>query len=170
MGPQGLTGQPGTPGLPGPMGPQGETGPAGPGLNAGTTVGDLLTWDGNNWVAMQPADIMVNHMQPFTAVNFCIATQGTFPSPSGLDPFLAEIMMFGGSFAPRGYAFCNGQLLPIASNSALFSILGTIYGGDGRTTFGLPDLRGRVPIHAGSGPGLTQRRLGEKGGSEANTY
>lgn len=77
--------------------------------------------------------------------------------------------MFGGNFAPRGYALCDGQLLPISSNAALFSILGTTYGGDGRTTFALPDLRGRAPIHAGNGPGLSQRRLGSKGGSETNT-
>ena len=74
--------------------------------------------------------------------------------------------MFGGNFAPRGWALCDGQLLSIASNEALFSILGTTYGGDGRTTFGLPDLRGRVALHAGTGPGLSNRRLGEKGGAE----
>ena len=85
------------------------------------------------------------------------------------DPFIAEIIMFGGNFAPRGWAFCDGQLLSISSNSALFSILGTTYGGDGRTTFGLPDLRGRVAMHPGSGPGLTQRRLGEKSGMETVT-
>ena len=77
--------------------------------------------------------------------------------------------MFGGNFAPRGWAFCEGQLLPINSNSALFSILGTTYGGDGRTTFGLPDLRGRVAIHPGNGPGLSSRKLGERIGSETNT-
>ncbi|TVT78703.1 MAG: phage tail protein [Denitromonas halophila] len=82
------------------------------------------------------------------------------------DPFIAEITMFGGNFAPRGWAFCDGQLLPIAQNTALFSILGTTYGGDGRTTFGLPDLRGRLPMHPGNGPGLSSRRLGEKGGVE----
>ena len=74
--------------------------------------------------------------------------------------------MFGGNFAPRGWALCDGQLLAVSSNSALFSILGTTYGGDGRTTFGLPDLRGRAPIHAGHGPGLADRRLGQKGGAE----
>jgi len=80
--------------------------------------------------------------------------------------FIGEIRMFGGNFAPRGWALCDGQLLSISQNSALFSILGTTYGGDGRTTFGLPDLRGRAPVHAGTGPGLTPRRLGEKGGAE----
>jgi len=82
------------------------------------------------------------------------------------DPFIGEITMFGGNFAPRSYAFCDGALLPIAQNTALFSILGTTYGGDGRTTFGLPDLRGRIPVHAGRGPGLSQQRLGAKSGAE----
>ena len=81
-------------------------------------------------------------------------------------PFIAEIIMFGGNFAPRSWAFCDGQLLPISQNTALFSLLGTIYGGDGRTTFALPDLRGRVPMHQGNGPGLTPRNLGSKGGEE----
>ena len=84
-------------------------------------------------------------------------------------PFIAEIVMFGGNFNPRGWALCDGQLLNISSHTALFSLLGTTYGGDGRTTFALPDLRGRVPVHPGSGPGLSPRRLGEKGGSETNT-
>ena len=83
------------------------------------------------------------------------------------EPFLGEIKMFAGNFAPRGWAFCDGQILSIAQNTALFSLLGTTYGGDGRTTFALPDLRGRVTIHAGYGPGLSPKRLGEKGGVEA---
>ena len=82
------------------------------------------------------------------------------------EPLLGEIKMVGFNFAPRGYAFCDGQLLPIAQNTALFSLLGTTYGGDGRTTFGLPDLRGRFPLHAGDGPALTERSHGEKGGAE----
>lgn len=82
------------------------------------------------------------------------------------EPFVGEMRMFAGNFAPRGWAFCDGQLLAVSQNDALFSLLGTIYGGDGRTTFGLPDLRGRIPIHAGSGPGLSPRRLGAKGGAE----
>ncbi|MEQ8305222.1 MAG: tail fiber protein [Hoeflea sp.] len=82
------------------------------------------------------------------------------------EPFVGEIRMFAGNFAPRGWAFCDGQLLAVSQNDALFSLLGTIYGGDGRTTFGLPDMRGRLPIHAGHGPGLSERRLGAKGGAE----
>jgi microcystin-dependent protein len=85
------------------------------------------------------------------------------------EPFVGEIRMFAGNFAPRGWAFCDGQLLAISQNDALFSLLGTIYGGDGRVTFGLPDARGRIPIHAGSGPGLTSRNLGSRGGSEQVT-
>tara|TARA_R110002072_G_scaffold302710_2_gene487692 strand:+ start:226474 stop:226992 length:519 start_codon:yes stop_codon:yes gene_type:complete len=84
------------------------------------------------------------------------------------DPFLGQVIMFGGNFAPRGWAFCDGQLLSIAQNTALFSILGTTYGGDGRTTFGLPDLRGRIPMGEGNGPGLTPRALGAKTGKETN--
>ena len=82
------------------------------------------------------------------------------------EPFIAEIRIFAGNFAPRGWAFCDGQLLPISQNTALFSLIGTTYGGDGRTTFALPDLRGRAPIHAGNGPGLTNRQLGSKAGVE----
>ncbi|SNR78318.1 phage tail protein [Lutibacter flavus] len=84
------------------------------------------------------------------------------------NPFVGQIEMFTGNFAPSGWAFCNGQLMAVSENDALFSILGTIYGGDGRTTFGLPDLRGRLPMHPGNGPGLTPRRLGQKGGLEQN--
>ena len=85
------------------------------------------------------------------------------------DPFLAQIGMFAGNFAPRGWAFCDGQLLPIAQNSALFSLLGTTFGGDGRTTFALPDLRGRAPMQPRQGPGLSNHLLGEKSGSETAT-
>ena len=86
-----------------------------------------------------------------------------------MDPFIAEVTLFAGNFAPRNWAFCDGQLLSIASNSALFSLLGTTFGGDGIVTFALPDLRGRVAIHAGEGPGLTRRDLGSKGGAERVT-
>jgi microcystin-dependent protein len=85
------------------------------------------------------------------------------------EPFLGEIRIFGFNFAPRGWAFCNGALLAISSNSALFSLLGTIYGGDGITTFALPDMRGRNPIHMGTGPGLSPATIGQKGGSESAT-
>ena len=86
-----------------------------------------------------------------------------------VNPFIGEVIMFGGNFAPRGWAFCDGQLLAISSNTALFSILGTTYGGDGRTTFALPDLRGRVVKGPRNGPGLNDYRLGQKGGREEVT-
>jgi microcystin-dependent protein len=82
------------------------------------------------------------------------------------EPFIAEIRMFAGNFPPRGWAFCQGQILSIAQNTALFSLLGTTYGGNGQTTFALPDLRGRYPMQPGQGPGLTPRTLGEQGGTE----
>jgi microcystin-dependent protein len=85
------------------------------------------------------------------------------------DPFIGEIRAVGFNFAPQGWAMCNGQLLPIAQNTALFSLLGTYYGGNGQTTFALPDLRGRSPMHIGQGPGLTSRVLGEEGGAEGVT-
>ncbi len=85
------------------------------------------------------------------------------------EPFVGEIRMFAGNFAPRGWAFCEGQLIAVSQNEALFSLLGTIYGGDGRTTFGLPDMRGRIPLHQGTGPGLSNRRLGAKSGQEQVT-
>jgi microcystin-dependent protein len=85
------------------------------------------------------------------------------------EPFIAEVRIFAGNFAPRGWAFCDGQLLPIAQNTALFSIIGTIYGGDGRTTTALPNMRGRAPMHPGRGPGLTSRQIGQSGGSETVT-
>lgn len=83
-----------------------------------------------------------------------------------MDPFVAEIRIFPFNFAPRGWAWCNGQLLPISQNTALFSLLGTTYGGDGRSTFALPDLQGRAPMHPGQGPGLSLHDLGETGGAE----
>lgn len=85
------------------------------------------------------------------------------------EPFIAEIRIFAGNFAPRSWAFCDGQLLPIAQNTALFSLIGTTYGGDGRTTTALPNMQGRAPMHPGRGPGLTSRRLGEKVGIETVT-
>lgn len=85
------------------------------------------------------------------------------------EPFIAEIKIFAGNFAPRGYAFCDGALLPISQNTSLFSLIGTIYGGDGRTTVGLPNLKGRAAMHPGRGPGLTARRLGQAGGVQTVT-
>jgi len=112
-----------------------------------------------------------SNMQPSLGINHIIALTGIYPSRDkgeGVkgEPFLGEITLFAGDFAPRGWAFCDGQLLPIDQYQPLYALLGTTYGGDGRTTFALPDLRGRTPIHPGSGPGLTNRRLGERLGLE----
>ena len=85
------------------------------------------------------------------------------------EPFLAEVRIFAGNFAPQGWAFCNGQLIAISQNTALFSLLGTTYGGNGQTNFALPNLQGRAPMHPGQGPGLTQRWLGEQGGTASVT-
>ena len=86
-----------------------------------------------------------------------------------MEPFIGQICLFGFNYAPRGWATCDGQIIPIAQNSALFALLGTTYGGNGQTTFALPDLRGRVAIHQGQGPGLSQHTMGEMSGSEQVT-
>ena len=86
-----------------------------------------------------------------------------------MEAFIASIILFAGNFAPRGWAFCDGQILSIAQNTALFSLLGTTYGGNGQTTFALPDLRSRVPVHPGQGPGLSSVLLGQQGGTEQHT-
>jgi microcystin-dependent protein len=83
-----------------------------------------------------------------------------------MDPFVAEIRIFPFNFAPKGWAFCDGQILPLSQNTALFSLLGTTYGGDGKSNFALPDMQGNVPMHPGQGPGLSLHDLGETGGSE----
>ncbi|SFC55536.1 phage tail protein [Flavobacterium phragmitis] len=86
-----------------------------------------------------------------------------------MDPFVAEIRIFPFNFPPRGWAFCNGQLLPISQQTSLFSLLGTTYGGDGKSTFALPDIQGRTPMQPGQGPGLSLHDLGETGGTETVT-
>jgi microcystin-dependent protein len=85
------------------------------------------------------------------------------------EPFIGQISIFAGTFAPRGWAFCDGQLLSIPQNTALFSLMGNTYGGDGRSNFALPDLRGRGPLGSGQGPGLSQRPLGQSGGTQSVT-
>jgi microcystin-dependent protein len=85
------------------------------------------------------------------------------------DPYVGEIRMFAGNFAPVGWALCQGQLMPISENETLFNLIGTTYGGDGQETFALPDLSGRAPLHHGTGPGLTSRIIGEEGGVEQVT-
>jgi microcystin-dependent protein len=110
-----------------------------------------------------------SNLQPYLVGNYCIAVAGTPPHPAGdatpqTDSFLGEVRLFGGSVAPRSWAPCEGQLLSTRDHTHLYAILGTLYGGDGQGTFALPDLRGRVPLHRGQGPGLTPRALGEIGG------
>lgn len=158
--------------------------------------GDNVTLDN---VEFEPVSLVTDetgggqsheNMQPYLGLRYIIALQGVFPSRTrvledeestevpvesqahrrlGADPFLGEIIMFGGNFAPVGWADCNGQLIQISQNQALYSLLGTTYGGDGQDTFALPDLRGRVPLHPGNGPGLSNRIWGQKGGSETVT-
>jgi microcystin-dependent protein len=95
-----------------------------------------------------------------------VSTSFIHKANASVEPYIGEIMMFGGNFCPRGWSPADGQLLQISSHSALFSVFGTTYGGDGRTTFGLPDLRNRAPVHVGNGPGLgSSGVLGSKGGS-----
>src|SRR4051812_50229405 len=85
------------------------------------------------------------------------------------NPYVGEIRMFGGNFAPAGWALCEGQLMPISENDVLFNLIGTTYGGDGQETFGLPDLQGRIPIHQGQGSGTSQYTVGERGGGGTRT-
>ena len=115
-----------------------------------------------------------DNVQPFTCVNFIISLYGTLPRPGGVataegKPYVGEIRIFPFHFAPVGWAWCDGTLASIARNTGLYSILGTAYGGDGVTMFALPDLRGRAPMEAGDGPGLSPRRLGDMGGTETVT-
>jgi microcystin-dependent protein len=119
-----------------------------------------------------------NNRQPFTTLNYAIALQGIYPSrdkndedvaTKGIDPFLGEIAIFPYNFTPRAYAACNGQIISISQNSALFSLLGTMYGGNGTTQFALPDLQGRAVINWGQGPGLSNYNIGQKGGAETVT-
>jgi microcystin-dependent protein len=114
-------------------------------------------------------------MQPTLALNYIIAMQGLFPFRDGSgdigsdSPLIGQISLFAGNFAPGGWAFADGQILSIAQNTALFSLLGTTYGGNGQTTFALPDLRGRIALNFGQGPGLSELLLGEQLGVETLT-
>lgn len=135
--------------------------------------GNLISYDGTNWVAknisvetgLTGGGLAHENRMPFLTINYCIALEGIFPSRN-FTPFVGQIATFGFEWAPRGWARCDGQLLAINQYAALFSLIGTIYGGDGRTTFGLPDLRGRAAIHSGNGPGLSSYNIGQRGGLE----
>jgi len=144
---------------------------------AGVAAGKVLKFNGNNWAAedvlvqvgatsgLTGANRSFDIRDPFLGVYHSIALLGIYPSRS-LDPFIGQIQAFGFNFAPRGWSLCDGQLLAISSNTALFSLIGTAFGGDGRTTFGLPDLRGRTAVHVGRGPGLSNITWGQRGGRE----
>lgn len=142
-------------------------------LNPGTAVGDLITWDGVNWINMQPAvqhfSFALDNRQPYLALNYCIAMNGIFPARSDALPFVSQIQAFPFNFAPTGWAMCNGQLLAISQNTALFSLVGTLYGGNGTSNFALPNLQGRVPIDMGQGAGLSPFVQGQTGGTEGTT-
>ena len=143
-------------------------------LNPGTAVGDLITWDGANWVNMQPATLHFSHTvdnhQPYLAINFCISLFGIFPTQNDASqPYVGEIIMLGTNFSPVGWQFCNGALLSIAEYTVLFDLIGTTYGGDGISTFAVPDMQGRVPVHMGSN-GTSTYILGEKVGTEQETF
>ncbi len=191
-GPQGSTGAIGPQGSTGDTGPQGLPGDPAPtysaaaplsidesnviGLNSASQDGDVLTWSssGNNWIASRPNQLPVTsttetNMQPYLTINYIFTLNGIYPSRNSQNPFIAEIFMFAGNFAPRNFTFCDGQLLSINSYPAAYSLVGTIYGGNGITTFGVPDLRGRVPIHQGQGTGLSNRTLGSKSGVQTNS-
>lgn len=175
QGPAGPIGPQGTAGATGPAGPIGPQGPAGTGIPAGVANNNLIVYNGSNWVAKNLVlgtignGQAVNNMQPSLTLNYCIALYGIFPSRSGAEPYIGEITLYPYNFAPNYWAFCNGQIMSIAQNTALFSLLGTTYGGNGTVTFALPDLRGRAAISAGQGPGLSNRTLGETVGTETVT-
>jgi microcystin-dependent protein len=107
-------------------------------------------------------------MQPSLALNYVIATEGLFPTPGGVhdETFIGQVSLFAGNFAPGGWEFADGRVLPIIGNEKLFSILGATYGGNGTESFALPDLRGRAIVHEGAGIGLSSRRLGDLVGAE----
>ena len=106
-------------------------------------LGDVIKWIGGTTLLASAANLFSSNK-----------VKADTSSVNSTEPFIGQIIMFGGNFAPRGWAFCNGQLLSISNNTALFSILGTTYGGDGESTFALPDMRSRTPIQPGSPPGL----------------
>jgi microcystin-dependent protein len=138
-------------------------------INPGTAAGDLLSWNGANWVNISGNTYVkknASNMQPTIVLNYCMATEGIFPSMNSQIPFLGEVQLFGFNFDPIGFVKCDGQLLPISQYDAVFALIGTIYGGDGQTTFAVPDLRGRTPIHQGTGPGLSTYVIGQQMGTE----
>ncbi len=136
---------------------------------------NILVANGTNWVS---STLTINQagnnlpfsiLPPYLPVRYCIALQGIYPTRNGGDPFIGEIEILPYNFAPTGWADCDGSIVAIAQNAALFSLLGTFYGGNGTTTFALPDLRGRFPIGQGQRPGFSNYQIGQTGGSETTT-
>ena len=134
------------------------------GVGAAAAVGTGLFMPDDAWAGVEGRANEFG-IRPGTVVD----AQGRPMAASGLEPYVGEIMMTGWNFATRGWQLCNGQLLPVNQNSALFSLLGTVFGGDGVTTFALPDMRGRFPMQFGAGPGLSLHNLGARGGTEQTT-
>jgi microcystin-dependent protein len=143
-------------------------------INPGTSTGDLITWDGNNWINMQPAVQHfsfnnVENRQSYLVLNYCIAMNGIFPARNDATPFVSQIQLFPFNFAPTGWALCNGQILAISQNTALFALVGTQFGGNGTSNFALPNLQSRIAVGMGQGPGLSPYNIGDSGGVESNT-
>lgn len=146
------------------------------GVNApvGAVNGNVLCYDGTNWVnkvmTINPAggSQPFSNMQPYLVVNYCVSAFGVFPQQNS-QPYVGEIRMFGFNFNPVGWYFCDGQYLSISENEVLFTLIGTTYGGDGESTFCVPDLRGRLPMHQGTGSGLSTRIIGQTFGQEETT-
>jgi microcystin-dependent protein len=181
QGPTGATGQTGARGATGATGVAGgigSTGPTGPSAFPVGHTGNVVYYDGTNWVAAtlnssvsssvgssSPFDLH----QPYLALNYCISLYGTYPSRTWDDELVGEISIFPFNFAPKNYALCNGQLLALSQNTALFSLLGTNFGGDGRVTFSLPNLQGQSVMGQGQGPGLSYNWVGQTGGADSHT-
>jgi microcystin-dependent protein len=143
-------------------------------LNAGTQAGDLLTWDGANWINAQPAvqhfSLSYDNHAPYLALNYVISLYGIFPTQADASqPYVGEIFLLGCNFPPVGWLTCNGALLSIAEYTVLFDLIGTTYGGDGITTFAIPNLSSRIPVHMGNN-GTSTYVLGESGGSETKVF
>ncbi len=144
-------------------------------LPNGVNSGNVLMWDGSGWVnknitlSSAGSGLPVSILDPYLTLNFQIALVGVFPSWNGYDQYIGEIAIYPYNLTVNGWAECNGQLLPISQYTALFALVGTTFGGNGMTTFALPDLRGRRAIHRGQGPGLSYYTLGETGGVETAT-